>query len=143
MPADIAMRSSITAVELDELAGRVLRALYAPGGMDVRISPFEKTPLPDHWFDLVIGNVPFGKYKVADVSNRAYARFSIHNYFFGRALDLVRPGGLVCFITSSHTMDGQYDAVREYIASQAHLLGAIRLPKGAFAGIASITWTSV
>jgi hypothetical protein len=85
----------------------------------------------------VIGNVPFGKYKVADVSNRAYARFSIHNYFFGRALDLVRPGGLVCFITSSHTMDAQYDAVREYIAAQAHLLGAIRLPKGAFAGIAS------
>jgi hypothetical protein len=64
----------------------------------------------------VIGNVPFGKYKVADVSNRAYARFSIHNYFFGRALDLVRPGGLVCFITSSHTMDAQDDAVREYIA---------------------------
>jgi hypothetical protein len=77
-----------------------------------------KLPLPDHWFDLVIGNVPFGKYKVADVSNRAYARFSIHNYFFGRALDLVRPGGLVCFITSSHTMDAQYDAVREYIASR-------------------------
>lgn len=63
--------------------------------------------------------------------------FSIHNYFFGRALDLVRPGGLVCFITSSHTMDAQYDAVREYIARQAHLLGAIRLPKGTFAGIAS------
>jgi hypothetical protein len=78
----------------------------------------------------VIGNVPFGKYKVADVSNRAYARFSIHNYFFGRALDLVRPGGLVCFITSSHTMDALDDAVREYIGAQAHLLGAIRLPQG-------------
>ena len=66
--------------------------------------------------------MPFGKYKVADVSNRAYARFSIHNYFFGRALDLVRPSGLVCFITSSHTMEAQAEAVREYIASQAHLL---------------------
>jgi N12 class adenine-specific DNA methylase len=137
MPRNLAERSSITAVEIDRVSGRILKALYAPGGVDVRISPFEKTPLPDHWFDLVIGNVPFGKYKVADVSNRAYARFSIHNYFFGRALDLVRPGGLVCFITSSHTMDAQYDAVREHIASQAHLLGAIRLPKGTFAGIAS------
>jgi hypothetical protein len=83
----------------------------------------------------VIGNVPFGKYKGAEVSNRAYARFSIHNYFLGRALDLVWPGGLVCFIR--HTMDAQYDAVREYIATQAHLLGAVRLPKGTFAGIAS------
>ncbi|EXI82608.1 MAG: DNA methylase [Candidatus Accumulibacter appositus] len=137
MPRNLAERSSVTAVEIDRVSGRILKALYAPGGVDVRISPFEKTPLPDHWFDLVIGNVPFGKYKVADVSNRAYARFSIHNYFFGRALDLVRPGGLVCFITSSHTMDAQYDAVREHIASQAHLLGAIRLPKGTFAGIAS------
>jgi hypothetical protein len=85
----------------------------------------------------VIGNVPFGKYKVADLSNRAYARFSIHNYFFGRALDLVRPGGLVCFITSSHTMDALDDAAREYIGAQAHLLGAIRLPQGTFAGIAA------
>lgn len=137
MPRNLAERSSVTAVEIDRVSGRILKAIYAPGGVDVRISPFEKTALPDHWFDLVIGNVPFGKYKVADVSNRAYARFSIHNYFFGRALDLVRPGGLVCFITSSHTMDAQYDAVREHIAAQAHLLGAIRLPKGAFAGIAS------
>ncbi len=137
MPRNQAERSSVTAIEIDRISGRILKALYALGGVDVRISPFEKTALPDHWFDLVIGNVPFGKYKVADVSNRAYARFSIHNYFFGRALDLVRPGGLVCFITSSHTMDAQYDAVREYIAAQAHLLGAIRLPKGTFAGIAS------
>jgi hypothetical protein len=127
----------VTAIEIDRLSGRVLTALYAPGGVDVRIAPFEKTPLPDNWFDLVIGNVPFGKYKVADLSNRAYARFSIHNYFFGRALDLVRPGGLVCFITTSYTMDAQDDAVREYIGAQAHLLGAIRLPQGTFAGIAS------
>ncbi len=137
MPRNIAQRSSVTAIEIDQLSGRMLKALYAPTGVDVRISPFEKTSLADNWFDLVIGNVPFGKYKVADVSNRAYARFSIHNYFFGRALALVRPGGLVCFITSSHTMEAQTEAVREYIASQAHLLGAIRLPKGAFAGLAS------
>ena len=115
----------------------MLHALYAPGGVDVRISPFEKTALADNWFDLVIGNVPFGKYPVADVSNRAYARFSIHNYFFGRALDLVRPGGLVCLITTSYTLDAQDDGVRHYLGAQAQLLGAIRLPKGAFAGIAS------
>lgn len=137
MPRALAERSTITAIEIDRVSGRMLKALYAPLGVDVHIASFEKTALPDQWFDLVIGNVPFGKYKVADLSNRAYARFSIHNYFFGRALDLVRPGGLVCLITSSHTMDARYDAVREYIASQAHLLGAIRLPQGAFAGLAA------
>ncbi|MBI2749094.1 MAG: DEAD/DEAH box helicase [Burkholderiales bacterium] len=137
MPQSLAQNSQVTAIEIDRLSGRMLTALYAPGGVDVRVAPFEKTPLPDHWFDLVIGNVPFGKYKVADLSNRAYARFSIHNYFFGRALDLVRPGGLVCFITTSYTMDALDDAARQYIGAQAHLLGAIRLPKGAFAGIAS------
>ena len=93
--------------------------------------------LPENWFDLVIGNVPFGKYQVADQSNRAYAHYSIHNYFIGRALDLVRPGGLVCLITSSHTMESQSDNVRTYLAAQAELLGAIRLPAGAFAGIAA------
>ncbi len=137
MPRGVAESSQITAIEIDRLSGQMLKVLYAPGGVDVRIAPFEKTPLPDNWFDLVIGNVPFGKYKVADLSNRAYARFSIHNYFFGRALDLVRPGGLVCFITTSYTMDALDDAARQYIGAQAHLLGAIRLPKGAFADIAS------
>ncbi|MDP3326411.1 MAG: DEAD/DEAH box helicase, partial [Hydrogenophaga sp.] len=137
MPTPIAECSSVTAVEIDQLSGRMLQALYAPGGVDVRISPFEKTLLADNWFDLVIGNVPFGKYQVADVSNRAYARFSIHNYFFGRALDLVRPGGLVCLITTSYTLDAKDDSVRRYLGSQAQLLGAIRLPRGAFAGIAS------
>ncbi|MBE0550543.1 MAG: DEAD/DEAH box helicase [Rubrivivax sp.] len=137
MPRSMAETSQVTAIEIDRLSGQMLNALYAPGSVDVRIAPFEKTPLPDNWFDLVIGNVPFGKYKVADLSNRAYARFSIHNYFFGRALDLVRPGGLVCFITTSYTMDAVDDAARQYIGAQAHLLGAIRLPQGAFAGIAS------
>ncbi|QDL38537.1 Eco57I restriction-modification methylase domain-containing protein [Rhodoferax sediminis] len=137
MPPTIAEHSSVTAVEIDQLSGRMLRALYADSGVDVRISPFEKTPLADNWFDLVIGNVPFGKYQVADVSNRAYARFSIHNYFFGRALDLVRPGGLVCLITTSYTLDAQDASVRHYLGAQAQLLGAIRFPRGAFAGIAS------
>ncbi|MGB4064129.1 MAG: N-6 DNA methylase [Azonexus sp.] len=137
MPEDLAGCSTVTAIEIDRLSGRILQALYASGGADVRIAPFEKTPLPENWFDLVIGNVPFGKYQVADQSNRAYAHYNIHNYFLGRAIDLVRPGGLVCLITSSHTMESRQETVRQYLASQAHLLGAIRLPKGAFAGIAA------
>ncbi len=137
MPRDLAQRCTVTAVEIDRLAGRLLQALYGPNGVDVRVDAFEKVSLPESWFDLAIGNVPFGNYKTADARPRAYARFSIHNYFFGRALDLVRPGGLVCFITSSHTMESQSDNVREYLAAQAELLGAIRLPAGAFAGIAA------
>jgi len=137
MPRAIAERSDVTAIEIDDLSGRLMKALYQPGGVDVRINPFEKTSLPDNWFDLVIGNVPFGKYPAADASTRPYARFSIHNYFFGRALDLVRPGGLVCLITTSFTLDALDSSVRHYLGTQAQLLGAIRLPKGAFAGIAS------
>lgn len=137
MPCALAERSAVTAVEIDRVAGRLLQALYAPHGVDVRIAPFEKLALPENWFDLAIGNVPFGNYPVADASHKPYARFRIHNYFLGRALDLVRPGGLACFITSTGTMEAQADAVREHLASQAELLGAIRLPRGAFAGIAS------
>lgn len=136
MPPRIAERSKVTAIEIDQLSGRMLKAIYEPAGVDARIAPFEKASLAENWFDLVIGNVPFGKYKVADSNNRPYSRFSIHNYFFGRALDAVRPGGLVCFITSCHTLDAWADDACNYIASQAQFLGAIRLPKGAFSGIA-------
>jgi N12 class adenine-specific DNA methylase len=137
MPLELAERSHITAIEIDRLSGRILCSLYTAAGVDVRISPFEKVALTQGWFDLVIGNVPFGKYQVADHGNRRYARFSIHNYFIGRSLDLARPGGLVCLITSSHTMEAHSEGVREYLASQAQLLGAIRLPQGTFAGLAS------
>ena len=135
MPRALASASRVTAVELDRLSGRMLQALYASAGVDVRICALEQTGLPERWFDLVIGNVPFGRYPAADLSNRPYARFSIHNYFIARSLDLVRPGGLVCLITSSHTMDATNDGVRNYLDSQADLLGAIRLPKGTFSGI--------
>lgn len=137
MPAALAEHCTVTAVEIDQLSGRMLQALYGASGVDARIGAFEKTPLADNWYDLAIGNVPFGAYKVADSSNRPYGRFSIHNYFLGRALDLLRPGGLACFITSSHTMDAWEDTVRRYLASQAVLLGAIRVPRGTFAEIAS------
>ncbi|MES2356608.1 MAG: DEAD/DEAH box helicase [Pseudomonadota bacterium] len=137
MPTAIADNSQVTAIEIDALSGRILKELYASYGVDVRISPFEKTALADNWFDLAISNVPFGKYQVPDMMGRPYGRFNIHNYFFGRALDLVRPGGLVCFITSVYTLDAHNESQRCYFASQAELIGAIRLPKGAFARIAS------
>ncbi|MBK8768150.1 MAG: hypothetical protein IPM01_27545 [Burkholderiaceae bacterium] len=137
MPADIAMRSSITAVELDELAGRVLRALYAPAGVDVRIQGLEAATLADGSFDLVVSNVPFGNYQVSDGRNRPYSRFSIHNWFVGKALDLVRPGGLVCLITSAWFLDQRDESARAHAASQADLVSAIRLPQGAFMRLAS------
>ncbi len=136
MPEELAAHSQVTAVEIDQLSGRMLQSLYAPGGANVHIAPFEKSEFPSDWFDLVIGNVPFGAYKVPDTTNRPYAAFSIHNYFIARSLDLLRPGGLIALITSSHTLEAAKPAARRYIASQAHLLGAIRLPQGAFAEMA-------
>lgn len=100
MPAALAAQCTVTAIEIDRLSGRMLRSLYGASSVDVCSGAFEKTPLADAWYDLAIGNVPFGAYKVADSSNRPYGRFSIHNYLFDRALDLLRPGGLACFITS-------------------------------------------
>jgi N12 class adenine-specific DNA methylase len=136
MPHELAESCQVTAVEIDRLSGRVLQALYGPAGAAVHIAPFEKTTFPNDWFDLVVGNVPFGNYKVADTSNRPYASFSIHNYFIARSLDLIRPGGLVALISSSHTLEASNAKARRYLASQAHLLGAIRLPKGTFAVMA-------
>ncbi len=136
MPEELAEHCRITAVEIDRLSGRVLQALYGPTGATVHIAPFEKTPFPGGWFDLVVGNVPFGSYGVPDTSNRPYAKFSIHNYFIARSLDLVRPGGLVVLITSRHTLETSTAKARRYLASQAHLVGAIRLPMGTFTEMA-------
>ena len=136
MPKELMAHCQLTAVEIDRLSGRLLQALYDSAGVAVHIAPFEKSAFPDRWFDLVIGNVPFGNYKVPESSNRPYAGFSIHNYFIARSLDLVRPGGLVILITSSHTLDSHRGTVRQYLASKAHLLGAIRLPRGAFSALA-------
>lgn len=136
MPEELTARCNVTAVEIDQVSGRVLQALYGPAGVAVHVAPFEKTKFPNGWFDVVIGNVPFGNYQVADTSNRPYSGFSIHNYFASRSLDLVRPGGLVVLVTSSHTLESSNGAARQYLASQAHLLGAIRLPKGTFAEMA-------
>ena len=115
-------------VELDSITGRIAKQLYPKA--DITIAGFETTDRRD-FYDLAIGNVPFGQYQVND---RAYNKlgFSIHDYFFAKALDQVRPGGVVAFVTSRYTMDKQSPEVRKYIAQRADLLGAIRLPNNAF-----------
>ena len=115
-------------VELDSLTGRIARQLYQ--NADITVDGFEKTDRRD-FYDLAVGNVPFGQYHVNDP---AYNRlgFNIHNYFFAKALDQVRPGGIVAFVTSRYTMDGKDTSVRKYLAERADLLGAIRLPNNAF-----------
>ena len=121
--------SKLYGVELDPITGRIARQLYQTA--NIAIEGFEETTLPDSFFDLAIGNVPFGDYGIADKRYDKH-RFLIHDYFFAKTLDKVRPGGVVAFITSSGTMDKKNPAVRKYIAERAELLGAIRLPNNAF-----------
>jgi len=116
-------------VELDGLTGRIARQLYQKN--NIAIQGFEKTDLPDSFFDLAIGNVPFGSYGVSDKRYDKH-KFNIHDYFFARTLDKVRPGGVVAFVTSRFTLDKKDPTVRRYIAQRADLLGAIRLPMTAF-----------
>ena len=125
---DSMRESRLYGVELDSVTGRIARQLYP--NADITISGFESTDRRD-FFDLAIGNVPFGQYQVNDP---AYNRlgFSIHNYFFAKALDEVRPSGVVAFVTSRHTLDAQSPEARKYIAKRAELLGAVRLPENAF-----------
>ena len=123
------MRNSrLYGVELDPVSGRIAKQLYPKA--DITVAGFETTDRRD-FFDLAIGNVPFGQYQVND---KAYNKlnFSIHNYFFAKALDQVRPGGVVAFVTSRYTMDAKDSTVRRYLAQRAELLGAIRLPNDAF-----------
>ena len=123
------MRSSrLYGVELDSITGRIAEQLYPKA--DITVAGFETTDRKD-FYDLAVGNVPFGNYQVDD---RAYNKlgFSIHNYFFAKALDQVRPGGLVAFLTSRYTMDAKDPTVRKYLAQRAELLGMIRLPNNAF-----------
>ena len=120
--------SKLYGVELDSITGRIAKQLYPQA--NITVAGFETTNRRD-FYDLAIGNVPFGQYQVND---RAYNKlgFSIHNYFFAKALDQVRPGGIVAFVTSRYTMDSKDDRARKYIAKRAELLGAIRLPNNAF-----------
>ena len=121
--------SRLYGVELDSITGRIAKQLYPTA--DVRISGFEKTDFQNDFFDVAVGNVPFGNYQVPD---RAYDKlgFQIHDYFFAKTIDKVRPGGIVAFVTSKGTMDKQSPQVRKYLAQRADLIGAVRLPNTAF-----------
>ena len=121
--------SRLYGVELDGITGRIAKQLYPTA--KIKISGFEKTDYPNDFFDVAVGNVPFGQYKVSD---RQYDKnnFLIHDYFFAKTLDKVRPGGVVAFVTSKGTMDKKSPEVRKYLAQRAELLGAVRLPNTAF-----------
>ena len=131
--------SKMYGVELDSISGRIAQQLYQKDS--IAVQGFEKTDLPDSFFDVAIGNVPFGTFKVPDKKYDKY-NFLIHDYFFARALDKVRPGGVVAFITSKGTMDKENPSVRKYIAQRADLLGAIRLPNDTFKAAAGTEVTS-
>lgn len=132
-------QSKLYGVELDSISGRIAQQLYQKSS--IAVQGFEKTDLPDSFFDAAIGNVPFGQFKVPD---KRYDKnnFLIHDYFFARTLDKVRPGGIIAFITSKGTMDKENPAVRKYIAQRADLLGAIRLPNNTFKSAAGTEVTS-
>ena len=135
MPSELLQKSEIHAVECDSLSGRIATALYGSAA-NLQIKGFESTVYPTGWFDLAITNVPFGDYGLVCSAGRPYSRWSIHNYFLGKCLDLVAPGGLVAIITSAFTMDAARSKQRAWIKTQAELLAAFRLPSCAFKRIA-------
>ena len=128
MLPDTMQDSRLYGVELDSITGRIAKMLYPQA--DITVAGFETTDRRD-FYDLAVGNVPFGNYKVADKAYNKFG-FSIHNYFFAKAIDQVRPGGVVAFVTSRYTMDSKDSTARKHIAERADLLGAIRLPNNAF-----------
>ena len=137
-PDDLA-DSKIYGIELDGISGRIAQQLYQKSS--IAVQGFETTELPDSFFDAAIGNVPFGAFKVTDKRYDKH-NFLIHDYFFARTLDKVRPGGIVAFVTSKGTMDKENPNVRKYIAQRADLLGAIRLPNNTFKAAAGTEVTS-
>ena len=122
-------KSNLYGIELDSITGRIAKQLYQ--NANIAVQGYEDSSLPDSFFDLAVGNVPFGNYGVSD---KRYDKnhFMVHDYFFAKTLDKVRPGGIIAFVTSSGTMDKKNSAVRKYIAQRAELLGAVRLPNNAF-----------
>ena len=129
MPEEMLRQSTVTGVEIDPLTARIAKMLYPDA--DIRPQPFEKSKLTDESFDLAISNVPFGDYTVHDPRWNEY-KFSIHDYFFAAALDKVRPGGLLMFVTSRHTLDKLDSSLRELLGARTEFLGAIRLPNTAY-----------
>lgn len=128
MPEDMMNESAIYGVELDEISGRIAQNLYPKAS--IQINGYEKTTFPNHYFDLIISNVPFGRYKVHDIDYNKY-NLDIHNYFFMKSLDKVKDGGIVAFVTSTNTLDGNSN-IRYLINEKADLLGAIRIPESTF-----------
>jgi N12 class adenine-specific DNA methylase len=122
-------RSNLYGVEIDRISGRIAKQLYQKA--NISITGFEKTNYPDNFFDVVVGNVPFGDYKLFDPKYNKH-NFRIHDYFIAKALDQVRPGGMVAVITTKGTLDKSNPSIRKYIAERAELVGAIRLPNTAF-----------
>lgn len=139
MPETMKDNSTLSGVELDEITGRIAQQLYQSA--NITVSGFERTNFKNNYFDVAIGNVPFGDYKVYDKEYNNL-NFKIHDYFFAKSLDKVRPGGVVAFVTSQGTMDKKDETVRKYLAQRAELLGAIRLPNNAFKGIAGTEVTT-
>jgi len=121
--------SKLYGVELDSISGRIAKLLYPKA--KINICGYEKTGYPNNFFDLAIGNVPFGQYQVNDAAYNKL-NFSIHNYFIAKSLNQLRPGGILAVVTSRYTMDGKDQSVRKYIAERADLLGVVRLPNNAF-----------
>lgn len=138
MPAAMREQSKLYGVELDDLSGRMARAIYPDA--QISIKGFEETTFADNAFDVAIGNVPFGDYAISDRYGKG---FLIHDYFFAAALDKVRPGGVVAFITSSGTLDKKSSHVREHLARRADLIGAVRLPDAAFKAAGTETTTDI
>jgi phospholipid N-methyltransferase len=132
MPQDIAQNSSTMAVELDSVGAQLLQAAFRGTAVQALHSPIEKAPIKDKSFDLVIGNVPFGNFKSLEIRSVPYSEWLIHNYFFGKAVDAVRPGGLIVMLTSTGTLDSASNTHRQWIDAHAELLSAVRLPQGMF-----------
>lgn len=136
MPDEMRADSKLYGVELDSISGRIAKQLYPED--NIQIKGFEKTTFKNNSFDVVIGNIPFGDYGIADKSYDKY-HFKIHDYFAAKAVDKVKPGGIVAIVTSKFTMDKKNDKARKYLAERCDLLGAVRLPSGTFKDADSVT----
>lgn len=136
MPDEMRNNSKLYGVELDSISGRIAKQLYPED--NIQIKGFEKTTFRNNSFDVVIGNIPFGDYGIADKTYDKY-NFKIHDYFAAKAVDKVKPGGIVAIVTSKFTMDKKNDKARKYLAERCDLLGAVRLPSGTFKDADSVT----
>lgn len=136
MPDEMRADSKLYGVELDSISGRIAKQLYPED--NIQIKGFEKTTFKNNSFDVVIGNIPFGDYGIADKAYDKY-HFKIHDYFAAKAVDKVKPGGIVAIVTSKFTMDKKNDKARKYLAERCDLLGAVRLPSGTFKDADSVT----